>query len=61
MAFTSLAAVKKHISQPAEGCFVNVGPLVVCHAPIVFFRLFAVITNNHELFEIARKGVEWTR
>lgn len=61
MAFASLTAVKKHISQPAEGGLVNMGPLVVFHAPIIFFRLFAVITNDHELFATARKGFAWTR
>jgi len=61
MAFTSLTAVKKHISQPGEGGLVNVDPWVRFHGSTIFFCLFAVITNDHELFATARKGFAWTR
>lgn len=37
------------------------GGVVRFHASILFFCLFAVITNGNELFATARKGAVWTR
>lgn len=58
MVFASLAAITKHISQPAKGCFVNVGPWVRFHGSTIFFCPFDVITNGSKTETEFRKGLE---
>jgi hypothetical protein len=52
-------AVKKHISQPGDGCVVNVGPSAVLHKDsTIFFCPFAVITNGSKTKTEFWKGLE---